>query len=250
MHFRVGLCIGMALVALSAMAGEAVASPSIDGESVSGITETDATLQAQLNPHSLENGALYQFQIVELEGVFAPKFACSTEEHSSLCIRMESVAGALPWRVTKLGMEDQAVSLDLAQNGMTLEPGTTYDYRVIAAVDVFGFDVIEWEEPIVYGKRQTFTTASPGEPPPDEEEEPLGGEEEPPAEEEPPHEPEWPSGGSTEEGQSRPAAPPDPESVPRPGAPSACHPIRHHRSHRHRGLHVAHARKLCAAHRS
>ncbi|HEY7892001.1 MAG TPA: IPT/TIG domain-containing protein, partial [Solirubrobacteraceae bacterium] len=38
--------------------------PSIEGEAVSHVTPTDATLQAKINPESLERGAYYQFQLV------------------------------------------------------------------------------------------------------------------------------------------------------------------------------------------
>ncbi len=140
--------------------------PSIDAESASGVTEHDATLEAQINPESLEHGAHYQFQVVANPSEYLPKFACPTEgfpAHTSLCIGLLPQAGALRLGETPAAVEDQSVSLDLASAGMTLRPGTTYHYRVIAARAILEEDTIGWEDPIVYGSDQKFTT--PSEPP-------------------------------------------------------------------------------------
>jgi hypothetical protein len=131
--------------------------PSIDSESVSHITTTDATLEAQINPESLERGVHYQFQIVTDTSEYAAEFAC--HPGSFLCLSLPSDADALPIGFVPAGLEDRSVSLDLASAGMTLHPRTTYHYRVIAARAVPSEDSIEWEAPIVYGTDQTFTTA-------------------------------------------------------------------------------------------
>lgn len=137
--------------------------PSIESESASDITETDATLEAQINPQSPERGVHYQFQVVKDASEYLPEFACPTEGFpagTSLCLGLPSQAGALPISGTAAGMQDQSVSLDLGSAGLTLQPGTTYHYRVIAARIVQTEDTIAWEPPIVYGSDRTFTTPS------------------------------------------------------------------------------------------
>jgi len=48
---------------------------------------------------------------------------------------------------------------------MTLKPGTTYHYRVLAAKRVQSEDTLNWEGPPAVGPDQTFTTLTPGTPP-------------------------------------------------------------------------------------
>jgi hypothetical protein len=136
-------------------------SPTIDAESTSAVTENDATLEAQVNPESLERGVRYQFQVVKDRSDYLPKFACPTEgfpAHTSLCIDLDSQAGALPLGETSPGVKDQSVSLDLAQAGMTLQPETTYHFRLIEARAITAVDTLSWEDPIVYGPDRTITT--------------------------------------------------------------------------------------------
>lgn len=136
--------------------------PSIESESVSGISPTSATLEAMINPQSTERGAYYQFQLAEDPSEFAPEFTCPTEgfpAHSSLCLGITAQEGALPISMISAGASDQAVSLDLENIGVTLELGTTYYYRVIAARIVPTEDTIKWEEPTVFGAAQSFTAS-------------------------------------------------------------------------------------------
>jgi len=142
--------------------------PSIESESVSHLTSTDATLGAKINPESLEHGADYQFQLVANTSEYLQVFACPTEgfpANSSLCGGdLASEAGALPIGTTGTGVQGETVSLDLSAprawwSGTTaLKPGTTYHYRVITARSVPTEDTIQWEDPIVYGADHTFTT--------------------------------------------------------------------------------------------
>jgi hypothetical protein len=146
--------------------------PSINSESVSHVTSTDATLEAKINPESLQRGVDYQFQLVANTGEYLPVFACPTEgfpANSSFCGGpLASQAGALPIGTTGAGVQGKTVSLDLSaprawwSGTTTLKPGTTYHYRVIAARSVPTEDTIQWEDPIVYGPDQTFTTPSAG----------------------------------------------------------------------------------------
>ncbi len=142
-------------------------SPSIDSESASNITSTDATLEAKINPESMERGADYQFQVVANPSEYLSEFVCPTEgfpANSSLCLGLGRQAGALPIAGTGVGTQDMTVSLDLSaprgwwSGTTTLKPDTTYHYRVIAARSVQTEDTIQWEPPIVYGPDQTFTT--------------------------------------------------------------------------------------------
>lgn len=147
--------------------------PSIEGESVTNITPTDATLQAKIDPESLERGAYYQFQLVVSPSEYLPVFACPSEgfpANSSFCGGLlASQPGALPIGRVGPGTLGETVSLDLSaprpwwSGTTTLKPGTTYHYRVIAARLVPTEDTIQWEEPVIDGADQTFTT--PPEPP-------------------------------------------------------------------------------------
>jgi hypothetical protein len=141
--------------------------PSVESESVSHITSTDATLEATINPEGTERGADYQFQVVANPSEYLSEFVCPTEgfpANSSLCLGLGSQAGALPIGETRAGTQGVTVSLDLSaprawwSGTTTLKPGTTYHYRVIAARSVQTEDTIQWEPPIVYGPDQTFTT--------------------------------------------------------------------------------------------
>jgi hypothetical protein len=137
--------------------------PTIDGESASGLGTESATLEAQINPHSTERGAYYQFQIAKDPSEFAAEFTCPTEgfpANSSLCLGVTAQEGALPISAIPAGTSDQAVSLDLESAGVTLEPDTAYYYRVIAAGIVPTEDTTQWEEPTVLGASQTFSTQS------------------------------------------------------------------------------------------
>jgi hypothetical protein len=90
--------------------------PTIDSESVSKITEHDATLEAQINTEGLETS--YQFH---LWAVCGGKGACQ------VVINYPLPSGNL------LGsFVDQSVSLDLNTAGVTLQPGGQYFYSVTA----------------------------------------------------------------------------------------------------------------------
>jgi len=135
--------------------------PTIVGESATGVDSTDATLEAQINPEDTEIGALYQFQVVRNPSEYLSEFACPVGRFpggTSLCLGLLSQVEALPISDTASGLEPESVSLDLAKAGMTLKPGTTYHYRVIAARRVQTVDQFRWERPIIYGPDQTFPT--------------------------------------------------------------------------------------------
>jgi hypothetical protein len=141
--------------------------PSIEGESVSRVTSTDATLEAQIDVERLQHGADYQFQIVESPSEYASGLICPSTrpQGAEICVGPQS-PGVAPIGFVpgdEAGPEKSSpVSLDLAGADVTLKPGTTYHYRVIAARSKPSEDTIEWEGPTVYGADQTFTTPSAG----------------------------------------------------------------------------------------
>jgi hypothetical protein len=144
----------------------ASAQPSIESESASSITPTDAMLEAQINPGDAPAGVYYQFQLVSDPGEYSSEIICPPEPSSGPfhpCIGTHS-ASALPIGFVPPGPEPSSVSLDLASAGVTLHPSTTYHYRVLAARAAQTEDTIEWEAPTVHGADQTFTT--PPYPPP------------------------------------------------------------------------------------
>jgi hypothetical protein len=143
------------------------ATPSIGSESVSHVTSTDATLEAEIDVEGLQHGADYQFQIVQNPSEYASELICPSTrpQGHEICVGPQS-PGVAPIGFVpgdEAGPEKSSpVSLDLAGADVTLKPGTTYHYRVIAARSKPSEDTIEWEGPTVYGADQTFTTPSAG----------------------------------------------------------------------------------------
>lgn len=137
--------------------------PAIDSESVSNVSSTDATLEAQVNPHEASSGVYYQFQLVADASEYASEILCPAKlpPSSDGCQGTESASalpiGFIPGETLQPGV-DRAASLDLASAGVTLEPGTTYHYRVLLARRVESEDTIEWEPPAIFGPDRTFTT--------------------------------------------------------------------------------------------
>jgi len=140
----------------AAFAEEGEELPTIDKQSVSGVTSTNAILEAQVSPHS-EHGADYQFQLVTDPEEYVPEILCPyPPEWPILCIG-PAAEGVLP--IEYVAGEATQVSLDLSgEGGVTLQPGTTYHYRVLAARSALTEDTVEWEGLTVFGPDQTFTT--------------------------------------------------------------------------------------------
>lgn len=99
-------------------------SPSILHESVSGISEHSATLEAEIDPGN--PSAYYQFQLVGDPLAFPSGLRCPS---GVACVGPVSDA-ALP--LVSINSK-QTVKLDLGSLGISLQPGTTYHYRVGAA---------------------------------------------------------------------------------------------------------------------
>jgi hypothetical protein len=159
--FAVMCCLGWSLP----VSAQASTVPSIESESVSHPTPTDATLEASVNSQEGSAGDYYQFQLVRSTSEYASEILCPVKlpPGTDGCIGTESACalpiGFIPGNTTQPGV-DHPVSLDLASAGVTLQPGTTYHYRVLVARRVQTEDTIQWEPPTVYGVDQTFTTPS------------------------------------------------------------------------------------------
>ena len=98
--------------------------PAVTSESVSNETSRDATLEADINPGGAET--TYRFEIAK-----AP--ACLPPPGLGYLPCAEVEVGSLPSRTIAAGDGNIAVVLDLASAGMTLEPGATYEFRVVAS---------------------------------------------------------------------------------------------------------------------
>lgn len=114
----------------------ASAVPVIDSVSVSHLTPTDATLEAQLDTEGLET--TYQFR---LESGCLPPLAC-----------LAIVTYPLPSGQLLGSFVDQSVSLDLNSAGVTMTPGVEYAYS-LTATNTAGS---------VTGHEQRFTTPEDG----------------------------------------------------------------------------------------
>jgi hypothetical protein len=158
------------LVALLFLVGgtaQAAIPPTVVDQSVSQLTPTGATLEASLESGSAEAGAYYQFQFSEFPTEFPDELSCPPPPSSGAflpCSGPES-SDALPIGHIPQNEGETTVALDLADAGLTLEPGTTYYFRVVAASAVQSEDTIEWEDPVVGGGEQAFTTGGLSSPP-------------------------------------------------------------------------------------
>ena len=144
--------------------------PSIESEAVSNVTHNDATLEATINSKELAEGAYYQFQLVKTPGEYLSELTCPEPEvlppsNPDGCTSPDSsrhTAGALPIGYIAKAPQGQSVSLDMATAGVvTLQPNTTYHYRVLVAKRVQSEDGVNWQRRFVEGPDQTFTTLPP-----------------------------------------------------------------------------------------
>ena len=129
----VGATVLLAVLPATALAGPA---PTIESESASNITTTDATLEARIDPGSGEDGfALETTYEVFLEAPSCFSYGFGACEASG---GVQIAKGTLP-----AGSSPQLVSVDIANVWHQLAPGTLYGYRVVAsnqAGTVFGVE--------------------------------------------------------------------------------------------------------------
>jgi hypothetical protein len=130
------------------------ASPTIERQWVSAVTSTDATLNAEIDSNGL--ATRYELQIDTTGNFrFDQNSSCPLEDVPMWCLALMVVGDPLPAGLVQppefdLRAADKAehVSINMASIGATLQPGTTYHYRAIAANG----------EVVVEGPEQTFTT--------------------------------------------------------------------------------------------
>ena len=150
-----GLALGAAVLPAAALASSSP--PAIESESVSGVSEHDVTLEAQIETGGLYTG--YQFEIDTNASYDFTRFACPFSFPGSAQCMVIVDGEPLPAGLVEpkpqyipAGSGDESVSLDLASIGATLQPGTTYHYRMTVSNGAQG----------AQGPDRTFTTPSTG----------------------------------------------------------------------------------------
>ena len=158
------ICLAAAVLGLAALAqpgsAGAVEAPSIEGESVSGITAAEATLEAEINVQGVEHGLFYQFQLLPDPGEAPTELACppSPPPGYSACVGPQS-PDVLP-----IGFVAGPGLHSVTQKVSGLVPGHTYFYRVLAAAALLTEDTVEWEGPALVGQSLSFETPTVTEP--------------------------------------------------------------------------------------
>ena len=112
-RFAVAALVSAAIAPLAGAAGASAANaPSIESESVSQLTSSDATLEANINPQEATPGAVYQFQLVQEPDEYATEILCPPHSSGfSVCVGTHS-ASALPIGLIMHGSGGVSVSLD------------------------------------------------------------------------------------------------------------------------------------------
>jgi hypothetical protein len=109
----------LASLAVPASSAAAATPPSIEGESVSHVTPTDATLEAQINPGGLETSYEFRFETI----------SCWEENLLATCesAGKGEIGGTIP-----VGSSTHMVSIDVSRAWHDLSPSTYYAYSVHA----------------------------------------------------------------------------------------------------------------------
>jgi hypothetical protein len=143
--FRWLISTTVAFLAFAVLPAAALADgpkPAVESESASKVTETDATLEAQINPGSGEDG----FSLETTYEFFLESPWCGSLLPFGAC---EASGGKLIYKgVLPAGSAPQLVSVDLASAAQLLAPDMTYGYRVVATNEVGE----------AFGGEKTFTT--------------------------------------------------------------------------------------------
>jgi hypothetical protein len=155
------------LIVCGGIAQGAPIPPTVTGDSASQVTADDATLEASIDTGGGAAGVYYQFQISEFPAEFPDDLRCPPPPSSGPFLPCNGPAtpGVLPIGHLAHSGSATTVALDLADAGMTLEPGATYYFRVVAATAVQSEDTIKWEGPVATGEERTLTTSAASSPP-------------------------------------------------------------------------------------
>lgn len=151
--------LAMSCLALGSPAGALAGSqPTIESEYATNVTQTDATLNAKIDTGGLYTG--YWFQIDTSSSYDFTQPGCPFEFPGDAQCELILVGEPLPAGLVEpepeyipAGSGDRTVSLDLASIRATLQPDTTYHYRVIASTA---------GNATAQGPDQTFTTLGVG----------------------------------------------------------------------------------------
>jgi hypothetical protein len=160
--YRLLLFLGLAILSPLASVDTSLAySPLISNPRVTHVTSSGATLEAEIDPQGASAGVFYQFQLLHDPGEAPTEIACPPSVPGySACVGPQD-SGALPIGWVS-GAGPQSLSLDLSSAGVSLTPGRTYYYRILAANRIFSEDTAEWEPPAVLGPTKSFTTPPTG----------------------------------------------------------------------------------------
>jgi hypothetical protein len=131
----VGALLAFAVLSAAALADS---SPVIEWTSAWNLTPTDATLGAGIDTNGLYTG--YEFQIDTNASYDFTQFDCPFSLPGLVQCESITLGKPLPTGLVEpspkylpAGSGAQTASLDLASIGATLQPGTTYHYRVLAS---------------------------------------------------------------------------------------------------------------------
>ncbi len=152
---KLALSLGSALIFFGGQGSAALAAPpTIESESVTSVTASGATLNARIDPHGLLTKYKLQIDTTGKFNFFQTD-SCPLHPPGIFCAQVIVPGDPLPQGLVEppeaslaAGTGSQAVSVNLASIGATLQPGTLYHYRAIAASSG-GF---------AYGQEQTFIT--------------------------------------------------------------------------------------------
>lgn len=152
----------LAVAVVSPVGARAAAAepPAITDEALVQYRPTDATLEATIASGGAPSGAYYQFQVATETSNFAEELQCPPPPTSGpflACIGPQSDS-ALPLGHIPHEESPTRITLDLESVGATLNPHTTYHFRVVAASAHESEDTIQWDEPTVFGSDESFTT--------------------------------------------------------------------------------------------
>lgn len=154
-RFASAAAIALTLACSVGVAGASAASPTIERQWVTGVTTNNATLRAAINPNGEQT--YYELQIDTTGNFrFFQNTSCPIGIAPMLCLQVIEPGDPLPPGLVQPpefalapGGGGQSVSVSLGAIGATLQPETTYHYRVIAAHGM---------GPVVEGPDQTFVT--------------------------------------------------------------------------------------------